>query len=77
MQFTDVTVWLAMATMLSVFQISKADSEDKKASAFTGLLATPFCGFVFIVPYLVIEPRTQSHRCQSSTEVQVQDQPAV
>jgi len=36
MQFTEVTVWLAIAMTLSVFQISKADGEDEKASIFAG-----------------------------------------
>ena len=69
MQFTDITVWVAIAMTLSVFQISKADDEDEEASAFSGC--------VFIVSCLVIEPGSQSRLCQSSTEVQVQFQSAV
>jgi len=42
MQFTDITVWVAIAMTLSVFQISKADDEDEKASAFSG------CVFIFL-----------------------------
>ena len=39
MQFTEVTVWLAIAMTLSVFQISKADGEDEKASIFAGCVS--------------------------------------
>jgi hypothetical protein len=36
MQFTDITVWLAIAMTLSVFEISEADEESEKASVFVG-----------------------------------------
>lgn len=69
MQFTEVTVWLAIAMTLSVFQISKADGEDEKASIFAGCVSA--------VSDPVIKPGTDIRLCQSSTKVQVQDQPAV
>jgi len=39
MQFTDITVWLAIAMTLSVFQISKVDEESEKASVFVGCVS--------------------------------------
>jgi hypothetical protein len=66
MQFTDITVWLGIAMTLAVFQISKVDDETEKASAFAG------CVSVITGP--VIKPNMQSCVCQSSAEVQVQDQ---
>ena len=39
MQFTDITVWLAIAMTLSVLKISKADEEIEKASVFVGYVS--------------------------------------
>jgi uncharacterized membrane protein len=36
MQFTDITVWLAIAMTLAVLEISEADEESEKASVFVG-----------------------------------------
>jgi hypothetical protein len=39
MQFTDITVWLAISMTLSVFQISKVDEESEKPSVFLGCVS--------------------------------------
>ena len=65
MQFTDITVWLAIAMTLSVFQISKADEESEKASVFVGCVS--------IVSNLSDPSSVLPIYCQPPTEVQVQD----
>lgn len=71
MQFTDITVWLAIAMTLSVFQISKVDEESEKGSVFMGCVSIVFN---LSDPSLV---HSLPMYCQLSTEIQMQDQSAV
>jgi hypothetical protein len=76
-QFADITVWLGIAMTLAVFQISKVPEEGEEVIPGSPK-TTVFVGFVlFVSPSSGIKPDTESGLFQSSTKIQVQDQPSV